>query len=281
MRILGEFLARVPTKTLYHYTNAAGLLGILEGQIWASSAYHLNDSGEFHYAKSVISQRISKRFEQEKHIAIRDYDQVLYVLQGMPEPIQVYVASFSEEGDLLSQWLTYPRAQTGYALGLSPEQFEFARAEGFQLVRCVYDREDQNRLADAILDAWVELPTLGTEAETAIQQNLLVAAAAMKHPGFEQEAEWRLIKVQVVGAGQSKTVSFRPGRNGLVPYLRAPLTSHDEALTPSTIHIGPNEDMQAANSALLTLFDARGFFSKSLLGVPSIPVICSRTPYRP
>lgn len=280
--MINEFLNRTTTKTLYHYTNAVGLLGILEGHIWASSAYHLNDTGEFRYATSLIAERVQKKLKAEHHAANKKYDEVLYVLQEMPEPIQVYVASFSEEGDLLSQWLTYPRAQTGYAIGLSPRQFDLARSEGFQLVPCVYDRQQQDRLADAIVDAWIELPSSDEDQERAILENFLTAAAAIKHPGFEQEAEWRLIKIQVVGAGQSKSVSFRPGRNGLVPYLRAPLAPDSECLKPAFIHIGPNEDMQAATAALLTLLDTKGFFNPaSLFSIPDVPVICSKTPYRP
>ena len=282
MQILSEFLNKTPTKTLYHYTNAIGLLGILEGRIWASSAYHLNDSGEFRYATSLIAERVQQRLKAENRAVNKKYDEVLYVLQEMPHPIQVYVASFSEEGDLLSQWLTYPRAQTGYAIGLSPQQFDLARTDGFQLVPCVYDRQEQYRLADAIIDAWLELSSSGEDFERAMQENILTAAAAIKHPGFEQEAEWRLIKIEVVGAGQSKSVSFRPGRNGLVPYLRAPLTPDSECLKPASIHIGPNEDMQAATAALLTLLDAKSFFpSNSLFPIPGVPVICSKTPYRP
>lgn len=282
MQFLNEFLNKTPTKTLYHYTNAIGLLGIMEGHIWASSAYHLNDSGEFHYAKSLIGERVQRRLKGENSVVNKKYGEVLYVLQEMIEPIQVYVASFSEEGDLLSQWLTYPRAQTGYAIGLSPQQFDLAKGKGFQLVPCVYDRLEQDRLADAILDAWIELPPFGEDFERVMQENILAAAAAIKHPGFEQEVEWRLIKIQVVGAGQSKSVSFRPGRNGLVPYLRAPLAADGECLKPASIHIGPNEDMQAAQNGLLTLLDAKGFFpSHSLFPIPDVPVICSKTPYRP
>ena len=263
--MINEFLNKTPTRTLYHYTNATGLLGILEGGIWASSVYHLNDSGEFRFAMSLIGERVQQRFKGENRAVNQKYDQMLFVLQEMYVPIQAYVASFSEEGDQLSQWLTYPRAQNGYAIGLSPGQFDLARTEGFQLVPCVYDRQEQDRLADAIVDAWVVLPSEGEDFEKALQENILTAAAAIKHPGFEQEAEWRLIKIQVVGAGQSKAVSFRPGRNGLVPYLSAPLVPGSECLKPASIHIGPNEDMQAATAALLTLLDAKGFFPSNSL----------------
>jgi hypothetical protein len=282
MQILSEFLNKTPAKTLYHYTNAIGLLGILEGSIWASSAYHLNDPGEFRFAISLIGKRVQERFKTESRTVNKKYDQILYVLQEMPEPIQVYVASFSEEGDLLSQWLAYPRAQTGYAIGLSPHQFDLARIDGFRLVPCVYNGPEQDRLVDAIIDAWIQLPSSVEDSVRAIQENILAVAAAIKHPGFGQEAEWRLIKIQVVGAGQSRSISFRSGRNGLVPYLHAPLAPDGECLKPASIHIGPNEDMQAANAALLTLLDAKGFFSSaSLFALPDFPVICSKTPYRP
>ena len=42
---------------LYHYTSAAGLIGILEtGKIWATSIRHLSDASEFIYTLSLADR---------------------------------------------------------------------------------------------------------------------------------------------------------------------------------------------------------------------------------
>jgi hypothetical protein len=67
MRLIDEFLQCTPTTTLFHYTSARGLIAILDGgSIYASSAYHQNDSMEFHYAIGLIVEQLRARLAFEK-----------------------------------------------------------------------------------------------------------------------------------------------------------------------------------------------------------------------
>jgi len=51
-------------ETLFHYTTAAGLLGILKnGNIWASDLRFLNDAQESVYARDMIIDAIEKNGE--------------------------------------------------------------------------------------------------------------------------------------------------------------------------------------------------------------------------
>jgi Protein of unknown function (DUF2971) len=284
MRTIEEFLDRVPEKNLHHYTNAKGLLGILDsGKIWASSAYHLNDSGEFRYALGLITDRLSERLSGEHGLNNERYGALLDQFKLLPDSVQPYVASFSEEGDLLSQWLAYPRAQNGFAVGFAPAQFDFAKREGFRLVPCVYDRNEQNELVEAIIKVLLDVvadsdAALDQVTKDALASKALIAAAALKHPGFEREVEWRLVKTLAVGFGVSKGVLFREGRSGVVPYLCAPLVTEGEQMKPKVICIGPNDDVSAAKVAVATLLDARGL-GQRLFRI--VDVECSKTPYRP
>lgn len=284
MRIIDEFLNARPDKPLFHYTNTSGLLGVLNTkQIWASSAYHMNDTGEFRFALSLMGERIKVRLRTGNGNEREEYRAMLDALAGIPDSIQAYVASFSEEGDLLSQWLTYPRSQNGYAIGFRAEHFATALENGFQLVRCIYEEDSQNRLADAMIDVFRDLMEIddGQEergAKSTLGSELLVAASAIKHSGFAREAEWRLVKTLPVGMGQSKPVSFRDGRNGLVPFLKAPLASEGKSFKPDSIHIGPSDDMRSATIAMETLLDSMGF---KRFFAPDVIVVPSKTPYRP
>ena len=81
-----------------------------------------------------------------------------------------------------------------------------------------------------------------------------------------------------LGLGDSESVKFRQGRNGLVPYVEAQLALMDGRFVPSAIHVGPNEDMDAAKVALDTLLDSRGWNG---LFQPKVGIDYSKTPYRP
>jgi Protein of unknown function (DUF2971) len=269
--MIDELLKREHPAKLFHYTTTNGLLGIFKtGMIWASSSFHLNDSNEFRYAVGLIVERLRRRIRLENGPCNQRYGTLLDEMPDLTHSVQAYVASFSEEADLLSQWLAYSGEGNGYALGLNSAHFSCASKEGFDLVRCVYRKEDQYELADAIIDSLCEMPEEGDE-ETL--RKVLTACVAMKHSGFKSEAEWRLVKTLFITWGKSNNVAFREGRNGLVPYLEAPLTRSGEAFVPIEIHIGPSDDMNAAELAMET------FLSKhQMLHVEVSP---SKTPYRP
>jgi hypothetical protein len=286
MSHIDELLDRTPRGLLYHYTSAHGFLGILhEGSIWASSAYHLNDAKDFRYAVTFILDRLRYRLDKERGPWNKEYGVIEQELLTVTEDIQAYVASFSEDGDLLSQWLTYSGSGNGYAIGLSASHFSLAKQKGFMLVPCIYGEEEKIEFADAIVDVLClqiqngESPEDRTESRQADFRKALVAMAAIKHAGFQREAEWRLVKALGVGWDQSKDVLFRSGRNGVVPYLQSPLRPDGgPAFVPDSIHIGPRDDMEGATIAIRTLLDSLGLLTLSKVKVAIMP---SGTPFRP
>jgi len=281
MRKIDELLQRVPPDHFFHYTSPNGLLGIMQDQeIWVSSAYHLNDSREFRYATSLIIERLKERGKCEQGPNNQIYGRLLDDMSTLTSRVSVFVASFSEEGDLLSQWLAYSGAPNGYAVGFGPDHFSAAKEAGFQLVQSVYEKHEQVALADAVIDVLCE--QFGFSEGGPIQHDLgktLTAAAAMKHPGFSREAEWRLVKTIGAGLGLQNGLCFRQGRNGVVPYLKAPLASEREEFIPKSMHIGPSEDAEASRMAVCALLDSRGLLPS--LGNRRVDVMVSKTPYRP
>jgi S-adenosylhomocysteine hydrolase len=276
VRVIEEFLNQRPQTALFHYTTPAGLIGILEeSSIWASSSYHLNDAAEFRYAIRLIMDRLQLRLQSEHGPNNPAYGNLLESLQMVTKGVQVFIASFSEQGDLLSQWLAYSGSD-GYALGIDAQQAEAAIADGFTLVRCVYELEAQTRIADAFIDIYCDSSD-GTTDRSGVIKKALIVASAIKHPGFEKEAEWRLVKALAIGWHDEK-LFFRPGRNGIVPYMKARLSSADAKYIPSMIYIGPNGDMDAAAAALETFLSYRG---DRKMFRPQVEVVQSRTPYRP
>ncbi len=282
MSILDELTAAIPTKTLYHYTDANGFLGIFQaGSIWATSAYHLNDVQEFRYAIDLITGLLIKRLTPENRQFNTHYSELAKMLDDIANGVQVFVSSFSEEGDLLSQWLAYSGPKNGYAIGFGPEHFRMASRQGFRLVRCVYKKDEQEALASKVIDVFCEMRSQGRDVTAEgddVHDVVMVAVATMKHPGFEREAEWRLIKPVIMGY-EEETVYFRQGRSGIVPYLKASLVGEGERFNPDAIYLGPNDDMDAAVKAAMTLlYQGEG---PVLPGSQRRMPIPSKTPYRP
>ena len=293
MSLLDEVTTAIPTGTLYHYTDANGFLGIFHTRsIWATSAYHLNDVQEFRYAIDLITGLLRKRLTAEKGPFNTHYGELAKMLEDIVDGVQVFVSSFSEEGDLLSQWLAYSGPKNGYAIGFGPEHFRMASRQGFRLVRCVYKKDEQEALASKVIDVFCEMRSQGKDVTGEgddVYDVVMVAAATMKHPGFEREAEWRLIKPIVMGF-EEETVHFRQGRSGIVPYLKVSLADEGERFNPNAIYLGPNDDMDAAVKAAMTLLyqgtgpvlpgSQRGEGSE-LPGTQRVILIPSKTPDRP
>src|ERR1700683_5599994 len=104
MRIIDQFLARKPTKALYHYTSADGLLGIMQTKkIWATSVQHLNDAQEYKYGLGLLREELDARLNAERGPRNERYGELSKSLQsegGGP----IYVACLLDQGDFLSQW---------------------------------------------------------------------------------------------------------------------------------------------------------------------------------
>jgi hypothetical protein len=225
------------------------MLGILkDSAIWASSAYHLNDAAEFRFALKLIASRLKLRIDTEDGSMKSTYQELLSSLEAMPGSVQVLTASFSEHGDVLSQWLAYS-GSNGYALAIGPRELDAAIEGGFSLVRCVYKLQEQTELAEAFIDAYSTAPVEDAN-RISVLNKALVVAAAIKHGGFAMEGEWRLIKPLVFTLREMPVMLFRTGRNGIVPYVKVPLSLGVAEYQPTEVYIGPNADMFAAEMAL-------------------------------
>src|SRR5215216_2159961 len=99
-------------STLYHYTNAAGLLGIVKEQaLWATHIQFLNDGEELIYAARQISEYARSRAEGD---ASYRGQRLRAIADGVEDHAdgrygEVFVSCFCSEPDLLSQWRSYGR----------------------------------------------------------------------------------------------------------------------------------------------------------------------------
>ena len=107
-------------------------------------------------------------------------------------------------------------------------------------------------------------------------------APCFKHPGFEEEREWRLVYVE--GAEDAKHQSsnlplqFRHAAIGIVPYVVVPLAAsggpYQGRLPIVEVYHGPSEFGDVAGPVLTRLLEAHGYAE------PKTNVKAARAPLR-
>src|SRR5260370_18924451 len=104
-KLIKPLTPRQKPTMLYHYTSGAGLIGILQTRsIWATSIRFLNDSSEYNFALSLAGAVVEeRRVKARNRFELGIYTVLEQRLTSVADA-EVYVISFTENGDQLSQW---------------------------------------------------------------------------------------------------------------------------------------------------------------------------------
>jgi len=279
-----------PSKIVWHYTDLAGLLGVLSTDtLWASGSGLLNDVEEFKHGAKVVRDA----FELAKATmtpAQRDFvERKLLVAEESYLAEPSFVLCASTDGDSLSQWRGYSRG-SGYAIGLrTSDRLDLLEIEGareaenseWQFVspwrKVLYQAPQKASLAAEFIS---RLADLGNSPPSERWNEALVTAYAapaygaaisrMKHPGFKDEREVRLV---AGAAAAERFYHFRAGAYGPTPYVKltgspTPLSvsgyvdyaqSQVEKLPIEEIRIGPTPHADAAEEGLRSALTRYGY----------------------
>ena len=265
----------VPPETLFHYTNQAGLIGIIStSTMWATMIRYMNDAAEYQLAFEICRRQIKEVSEVlDRGI---EFSKVLENTLWAKERMNLCVASFSGLDDRLSQWRGYAGGSAGFCLGFEPQRLAELAAESkptsFFLAPCIYDSTDQDEavrdLVMIVLDHALQKEKLETKAYINIQSDFPRLAARIKNDAFHEEAEWRLISEDGVN---SDCLRFRPGPSMIIPYSVIDLGANCDALR--SITVGPTAHPKLALEAVETLLMSKGIRHQ-------VDVRMSKSPYR-
>lgn len=275
----------VNVGTLWHYTSAEGLVGIIEsGQIWASSPRVMNDITEIEFGVD----RLREAFESLSTVDIpKPCLQFLsYVLDyDMLEAIQAsaYVASASLERDLLNQWAQYAGTD-GFAIGIDvarpirTQTVSAAFLQGWRKV--IYDHQAQVKAATDML-TFLANSTPGTPIDWESKRGewpksaqtcrflLQGLALELKHSAFADEREVRYVASRYEG----ELPKFRTARGRLIPYL--PIGEPPkQALAVTEVVCGPTS-RPGTEQAVRTLLLSAGL-SGVVVSTSSVPYLGKR-----
>ena len=262
MQTYKTILATSPPETLFHYTTQEGLLGIIKSkELWATKIHFLNDSKEYALALELAQSQLEGYLKKAVSTLEKDvFETSLEELEKIVS-INICVFSFSEQGDVLSQWRGYAGSGTGYSIGFYSKTLkELAKKNGFVLAPCIYDKSRQMALIDDVIKESLSKagPTLGPQGEFA---NMLMKIAPMiKNESFTEEREWRLIS----GPISSKELDYRSGASMIIPHFRFPLCDDQARLELSDVIIGPTPHRELSCEALTSLFISRNVEFRSI-----------------
>lgn len=224
-------------------------MGILATRsLWASQIHFLNDTQEFKYSVDIFKKVLSKlrkelpipplmkaigsspRPPSEAKEFLRSIYSSMekFVVSGPFVKMPICVFSFSEKGDLLSQWRGYCPPGGGYSIGFRPELLiQFLKAHNLYLEPSIYDEKEQGAIVEGAVIKTCEIlleifPSFPEEIEQVTEHSLYQflldfsrIASTLKHPSFHEECEWRIITSLI----PNKDMSFKIRESMLLPYF--------------------------------------------------------------
>ncbi len=205
---------------MFHYCPLQGLQGIVESRcLWASNSQFLNDRAEVQRAREALGR--------SKDLVLKGlslFPEQLGVIQSQLERVatedfHVFVTSFCEKPDKLSQWRGYAQQGQGVSIGFSRQHLEVL---GYSVRHVIYER----LLGQVIAALGVTCSALGggdeQELQNAVYRQLVELMSCAKPDAFAEEEEIRIMVLShLIGPGETK---FRVVGKLFVPFVEIDLS---------------------------------------------------------
>lgn len=282
-------IARPVPETVFHYTDAPGLFGIItSGQLWFTDTRFLNDVSEGAYARMTILNTLRRLQRAEDPIVSQVVAKLDKVFGSTPNAS--YVACFCESDKLLSQWRAYGRGGAGFNIGLNIRNDELLtdRARDCRLRGVEYDAKSQTDRIEGVvkdirqlLSPFGDQPgAIGAPEKVATTIGTLTGwmatlVSTYKNPAFEEEKEWRL-----TSAGNGMEVKFRHTSSSIIPFVAVsePLNfgprgaSNSRASSITQITCGPAVSREVSEVSLPALLNSVGLGHVQVTRADDIPL---------
>ena len=188
---------------------------------------------------------------------------------------------------LRNQIITFGTKITGVSLGFSPAYIlNCAHDQAFQIGKCIYDPSEQRRLIVKVIDAVEALaeqcrenrdmtnPSSSLPYHAVFQQiesDLLRIAAVLKHPSFQEEAEWRIVSPAITDYVKAP-VLFREGASMLVPYVEFKFSPESgKPIALEHVFLGPTPNINISMNSLNMCLSKNGVTPKKGIDYCQIP----------
>jgi hypothetical protein len=253
-----------PTKTLFHYTSLSGLQGIVKhNYLWAGDIRYLNDAAELKFTADLINSEIIRRLYKSNGNNKLLNQLKYWINHRMNAGHIIFVISFTENGNQLSQWRGYCPHGKGVSIGFNPDYLKAcAVRQSFKIGKCIYDGKKQKEYISLIIDQIEILAQENGEAPPSkkhpshsyelifelVEDYLLQIGALIKHPKFDEEQEWRLVS-PIIKNYVHAPIRYREGSSMLLPYLEFSLKECG-GLKIEHIYLGPSQNFGLSINSL-------------------------------
>lgn len=274
---------------LYHYTTAAGVKGITNGEFWVTESRFLNDSTEFTVGTDVCKEILKKRMKnQEQFLYVKDllekhmrrYYREEGTVAGAVEGS--YVISFCTKRDSLLMWSEYSDFM-GYCM-----EFEYGKLKESFLAQCgnycslfdgkvVYDHDEQIKLMEDTIErmllsdggdykmihGWADLDEAEMDDINLFVDHISVICLLynmfFKKECFASEHEYRMVfqcvhKKRTQMSGTNVPVEYRIKEEVFIPFIRMRL---EDISCLTSVCVGTKNTSDLAVKGLKHYFESK------------------------
>ena len=269
----------LPLGGLHHYTSIEGFKRIIDSkEIWATSAnYLLNDPTETTHARKISLEILRERkndFKGKEKL----YENCKSSIETSGRSKEfMCICSFSEEGDLLSQWRAYcPKG--GVSIGFNIRKQEQVKYDTEELkineqylYKCIYDPREQKQQINNLFDFLLKYADITKDLGGFFWKMIQTFSYSFKHESFKEEKEWRLCYFYSPDCNQLK---YRTKYSMLIPCLPFSIFDDNGLSIISRIMIGPSRDKEKLSYPIWSYLNDSG--------VPLSPqkIKVTQTPYQ-
>jgi len=243
-----------PPENIFHFTTQAGILGIIQArEMWATQVHFLNDKHEIFLTFKLLEKELKRRIGAAQTPALRSLLVDIRKNLKRIDQSHICIASFCEQGDLLSQWRGYGNQGKGYAIGFDLDKLRrIAKQQHFVLWPCVYNVSVQLELVEYLIESWLREFCDGKTSHEKMRKIIDIStgqlAPILKDESFSEEKEWRL--VSSVLTSKSPGFAFREGQYSLIPYYKFSINDKKGNNGIKNIIVGPSPHHELARNSL-------------------------------
>jgi hypothetical protein len=227
--------------SLYHYTTAAGLEGIIrQRKLRATNFSFMNDPSEVQHGRELVEEVLAERLRKATGIE-EIFFQFVVANFNLEMLAEIYVCCFTKLRDDLSQWRAYgASASERYAIGFDSERLEGAASSqpDATFAQVEYEPDKQAQSVNNLLDRAVAFIKQRRHVDNLLSQfgesaasQLAGLVPALKVRAYKPEREWRVVIWARGGVGKPM---YDCSRGVLRPYLEFLLS---DPLPITSLHV--------------------------------------------
>lgn len=268
-------IPQIKSGTIYHYTSAEGLMGIINGEIWATDSDFMNDRKELKLGIEILTEIINNNVD--------DKEACEYITRSVRNEIngvgrlgefgdkryRNFIISCSEARDSMTMWSTYS-SYMGYCM-----EFDFEKLiqnfNGHVLHgKVVYDHDQQVKhlkdyienvmftpdFREAAAAGWEDIRIGNEEVLSYFAMDVGIACSLCnmfyKDSSFENEREYRFVFFDRIPDKDGKKdfpLHFRTKGEIIIPFIKYKFNSGSSFGLKQVI-IGPTNNSDISKEGL-------------------------------